>query len=318
VPESLKHPLQVAVELGIAAMVAFHRGDVTAARGHLSAAVPHAQRIGHLLIPTLTLARGLDPEQAGDLPGALSVLAGWLGGSTAEFGPADELTADAVRVAVRAGDLDAARAIAAYAHVRYGRSGRSLYPGTGRALKGRGWSSASSPVGSVPMVGSWFGRGSNVANRNAVSAQSVGESAEPGVPAGTNWLLPRKWLIISSRVRGRGVMSVSAEERRIRNLFERAETIEEVAVTLPEGDDRRARLLAVSRDALAEEATVRPVIAARRRGGPPPAGRHGRHVAHIVLCVCQLKLPRRGAHDSNKLIRDRVPQIIEADGHPGP
>ena len=31
-------------------------------------------------------------------------------------------------------------------------------------------------------------------------------------------------------------MSVSAEERRIRNLFERVETIEEVAVTLPEGD----------------------------------------------------------------------------------
>jgi hypothetical protein len=33
-------------------------------------------------------------------------------------------------------------------------------------------------------------------------------------------------------------MSVSAEERRIRNLFERVETIEEVAITLPEGDDR--------------------------------------------------------------------------------
>ena len=33
----------------------------------------------------------------------------------------------------------------------------------------------------------------------------------------------------------------------------------EVAVILPEGDDRRARLLALSRDALAEEATVRPV-----------------------------------------------------------
>jgi hypothetical protein len=39
-----------------------------------------------------------------------------------------------------------------------------------------------------------------------------------------------------------------------------------VAVTLPEGDDRRARLLALSRDALAEEATVRPVIAAKILG----------------------------------------------------
>jgi DNA-binding transcriptional MerR regulator len=61
-------------------------------------------------------------------------------------------------------------------------------------------------------------------------------------------------------------MSVSAEERRIRNLFERVETIEEVAVTLPEGDDRRATLLALTRDALAEEATVRPVIAAKILG----------------------------------------------------
>jgi DNA-binding transcriptional MerR regulator len=61
-------------------------------------------------------------------------------------------------------------------------------------------------------------------------------------------------------------MSVSAEERRILNLFERVETIEEVAVSLPDGDDRRARLLALSRDALAEEATVRPVIAAKILG----------------------------------------------------
>ena len=61
-------------------------------------------------------------------------------------------------------------------------------------------------------------------------------------------------------------MSVSAEERRIRSLFERVETIEEVAVTLPEGDDRRARLLVLTRDALAEEATVRPVIAAKILG----------------------------------------------------
>jgi hypothetical protein len=61
-------------------------------------------------------------------------------------------------------------------------------------------------------------------------------------------------------------MSVSTEEQRIRNLFDRVETIEEVAVTLPEDDDRRARLLALSRDALAEEATVRPVIAAKILG----------------------------------------------------
>jgi hypothetical protein len=61
-------------------------------------------------------------------------------------------------------------------------------------------------------------------------------------------------------------MSVATEEQRIRSLFERVETIEEVAGTLPEDDDRRARLLAVSRDALAEEGSVRPVIAAKLLG----------------------------------------------------
>lgn len=59
---------------------------------------------------------------------------------------------------------------------------------------------------------------------------------------------------------------MAAEEQRIRSLFERVEAIEEVAVTLPEDDDRRAKLLAVSRDALEEEGSVRPVIAAKVLG----------------------------------------------------
>jgi hypothetical protein len=61
-------------------------------------------------------------------------------------------------------------------------------------------------------------------------------------------------------------MSVATEEQRIRSLFERVETIEEVVGTLPEDDGRRARLLAVSRDALAEEESIRPVIAAKILG----------------------------------------------------
>lgn len=58
-------------------------------------------------------------------------------------------------------------------------------------------------------------------------------------------------------------MSIALEEGRIRSLFNRVETIEDVARTLPEGDERRARLLDVSSAALAEEGTIRPVIAAR-------------------------------------------------------
>lgn len=61
-------------------------------------------------------------------------------------------------------------------------------------------------------------------------------------------------------------MTIAVEERRLRGLFERVEVVEDVARTLPEDDERRARLLAVSDSALAEEGTIRPVLAARLLG----------------------------------------------------
>jgi hypothetical protein len=61
-------------------------------------------------------------------------------------------------------------------------------------------------------------------------------------------------------------MTIAVEEKRLRSLFERVEVVEDVARTLPEDDQRRATLLAVSDSALAEEATIRPVIAARLLG----------------------------------------------------
>lgn len=61
-------------------------------------------------------------------------------------------------------------------------------------------------------------------------------------------------------------MTIAIEETRIRSLFSRVETVEEVARTLPEGDERRAKLMAVSAAALADEGTIRPVIAARLLG----------------------------------------------------
>jgi len=61
-------------------------------------------------------------------------------------------------------------------------------------------------------------------------------------------------------------MSIAIEEKRIRSLFDRVETVEDVTRTLPEGDERRARLLEVSSAALAEEGTIRPLIAARLLG----------------------------------------------------
>jgi hypothetical protein len=61
-------------------------------------------------------------------------------------------------------------------------------------------------------------------------------------------------------------MTIAVEEQRLRGLFERVEAVEDVARTLPEGDERRAKLLAVSDGVLAEERTIRPVIAASLLG----------------------------------------------------
>jgi ATP-dependent exoDNAse (exonuclease V) beta subunit len=61
-------------------------------------------------------------------------------------------------------------------------------------------------------------------------------------------------------------VTIAIEEKRIRSLFSRVETVEEVARTLPEDDERRAKLMAVSTAALADEGTIRPVIAARLLG----------------------------------------------------
>ena len=61
-------------------------------------------------------------------------------------------------------------------------------------------------------------------------------------------------------------MSIAIEERRIRALIDRVEAVEDVARTLPEHDERRARLLEVSNAALADQGTIRPVIAARLLG----------------------------------------------------
>jgi tetratricopeptide (TPR) repeat protein len=115
VPESLKESAVSCAELGIAAVISFHRGDAAVARGYLSAAVPHARRVGHRLVPPLALARSLGHEQAGALPEALAELTGWLDGKTEEFGETQELIGDAIRLAMDSGDLSAARTLASQA-----------------------------------------------------------------------------------------------------------------------------------------------------------------------------------------------------------
>ena len=101
-------------------------------------------------------------------------------------------------------------------------------------------------------------------------------------------------------------MSIAVEEQRIRSLFDRVETVEDVARTLPEDDERRARLLAVSDAALTEEGIVRPVIAARLLGLSEKTVRAW--AKEGVLAVAQraprLLLDVRSVHEVSHILRD--------------
>jgi DNA-binding CsgD family transcriptional regulator len=114
-PENLKEPGAACCDLGIAAVISFHRGELGAARRHLAAAIPHAKRIGHRLIGPLALARSLDREHDGALPEALAALTDAFDGKTEEVEEIEDLLADAVRLATETGDLSTAQALAGHA-----------------------------------------------------------------------------------------------------------------------------------------------------------------------------------------------------------
>jgi DNA-binding CsgD family transcriptional regulator len=101
--------------LGTAAVICFHRGELALARRHLAAAVPHAQRLGNRAIAPLVLARSLDCEQDGDLAEALAVLTAGFSDNMEELEEVEDLLADAVRLATKTGDLDTAKDLAGHA-----------------------------------------------------------------------------------------------------------------------------------------------------------------------------------------------------------
>jgi DNA-binding CsgD family transcriptional regulator/tetratricopeptide (TPR) repeat protein len=109
---SLLEPGGACADLGIAAVIRFHRGEVGAARRHLAAAVPYAEQLGHRLVSPLVLARSLDREHDGALPEAFAVVAAVLDGSQEALDEVEALLPDAVRLANRIGDLEAAQDIA--------------------------------------------------------------------------------------------------------------------------------------------------------------------------------------------------------------
>jgi tetratricopeptide (TPR) repeat protein len=111
-PEYLKEPGVACLELALAAVMRFHRGEAAAARRHLADAISHAERIGHRLIGPLALARSLDREHADALPEALAALTATFGVGTEHAEGSEDLLADAVRLAARTGDLGTAQALA--------------------------------------------------------------------------------------------------------------------------------------------------------------------------------------------------------------
>jgi DNA-binding CsgD family transcriptional regulator/tetratricopeptide (TPR) repeat protein len=112
VHEDLKEPGCACCDLGIAAVICFHRGDTAAARGHLAAAVPHAEQLGSRVIPPLALARSLEREHANALPEALAQLTAGFDSNAEELVQIEELLPDAVRLATEIGELGTAEAFA--------------------------------------------------------------------------------------------------------------------------------------------------------------------------------------------------------------
>ena len=113
--EDLKEPIAACIDLGIAGVICFHRGEIAQARRHLAAAAPQAERIGNRVLSPLVLARSLDRELEGELPEALAVLTAGIGDNTEALDEIEELLADAVRLATTIGDLGTAWTLAGQA-----------------------------------------------------------------------------------------------------------------------------------------------------------------------------------------------------------
>ena len=110
--EHLEEAAAICADIGIAAVIAFHRGELSLARSLLAAADPVAARIGTRLVGPLALARSLDCEQAGHPGEALAMLTAGFDGHSEEREETEYLLADAARLAVQTGDRDLARALA--------------------------------------------------------------------------------------------------------------------------------------------------------------------------------------------------------------
>jgi DNA-binding CsgD family transcriptional regulator len=114
--DDLKEAAAACCDLGIAAVICFHRGEIEQAHHHLAAAVPHAEQVGNRVVGPLALARSLEREQAGAIDEAFAVLTADFADDPEELDEIEDLLADAVRLAMMARELPAAQALAGHAY----------------------------------------------------------------------------------------------------------------------------------------------------------------------------------------------------------
>ncbi len=112
VQEDLKESARACCDLGVAAVICFHRGDPGAAHHHLGAAISHAERLGSRVIPPLALARSLDHEQSGSPQDALEALSAGFANNAEEVEEIEDLLPDGARLATMIGDFGIAEALA--------------------------------------------------------------------------------------------------------------------------------------------------------------------------------------------------------------
>ncbi|MGH3762155.1 helix-turn-helix transcriptional regulator [Actinophytocola sp.] len=110
--DDFKDPSVTCCDRGIAAMIAFHRGDPATARQHLGMAEPSAEKIGNRVVASLTLARSLDHEMSDNLVEALEVLTAGVNRHAEELDEMEDLLPEAARLAAHTGSLDSAVDIA--------------------------------------------------------------------------------------------------------------------------------------------------------------------------------------------------------------
>jgi DNA-binding CsgD family transcriptional regulator/tetratricopeptide (TPR) repeat protein len=98
-PDDVKDPASTCCDRGIAAVIAFHRGDHVAARRHLHLVAPSTEQIGNRVVSSLTMAQSLDHEVADQPHKALAVLTARVGAE--EMDEVEDLLPEVARLAAQ-------------------------------------------------------------------------------------------------------------------------------------------------------------------------------------------------------------------------